>query len=93
MLKFPKTSERLPPKCYISFIIQLRFLQQYFPIPVLCNITRYYMAMRCPSNKEPLHSNGKLLGILCEKRQDAVVVMNNKHFITLVSVHIMVIAS
>ena len=51
------------------------------------------MAMRCPSNKEVVYLNGELLGILCEKRQDAVVVMNNKHFITLVSVHITVIAS
>ena len=27
-----------------SIIIQLIFLQQYFPIPVPCNITRYYTA-------------------------------------------------
>ena len=26
---------------YYIFIIQLIFLQQYFPIPVRCNITRY----------------------------------------------------
>ena len=37
-------------------------------------------------------STGELLGTLCEKRHDAVVVMDNKHFITLVSVHIAVIA-
>ena len=36
-------------------------------------------------------SNGKLLGTLCEKRHDAVVVMDNKHFITLVSVHIAIL--
>ena len=41
---------------------------------------------------EPMRSNGELLGILCEKRHDTVVVMDNKHFITLVSVHITVIA-
>ena len=69
MLKFPKTSECLPPRCYISFIIQLRFLQQYFPIPVPCNNTWYCMAMRCPSNKEVVYLNGELLGILCEKRK------------------------
>ena len=27
--------------CIYIFIIQLIFLQQYFPIPVPCNITRY----------------------------------------------------
>ena len=27
------------------FIIQLIFLQQYFPIPVPCNITRYCMGV------------------------------------------------
>ena len=39
-----------------------------------------------------MHSNGELLGTLCEKRHNAVVVMDNKYFITLVSVHIAVIA-
>ena len=36
-----------------------------------------------------VHSNGELLSTLCEKRHDAVVVMD---FITLVSVHVAVIA-
>ena len=27
--------------CIYTFIIQLIFLQQYFPIPVPCNITQY----------------------------------------------------
>ena len=39
-----------------------------------------------------MHSNGKLLDTLCEKRHHAVVVMDNKYFITLVSVHIAVVA-
>ena len=39
-----------------------------------------------------MRSNGELLGTLWEKRHDAVVVMDNKYFITLVSVHIAVIA-
>ena len=38
-----------------------------------------------------MRSNGELLGTLCEKRHDAVVVMDNKYFITLVSVHITIL--
>ena len=85
---------------YAVFIIQLIFLQQYFTIPVQCNITRYCtgviaQALRLYTRDilatkvlEPVRSNGEFLGTLCEKRHDAVVVMDNKHFITLVSVHI-----
>ena len=52
---------------------------------------------RYPSNQgvlqlEPVHLNSELLGTLCEKRHDAVVVTDNKYFITLISVHITVIA-
>ena len=40
-----------------------------------------------------MHLNGELLGTLSGKRQDAALVyMDNKHFITLVSMHIMIIA-
>ena len=55
--------------------------------------TRWY-----PSNYDVLYvelvhvHDGELLGTLCDKRHDAVVVMDNKYFITLVSVHITVIA-
>ena len=34
-------------KIIIKFIIQLIFLQQYFPIPVPCNITRYCTGSYC----------------------------------------------
>ena len=63
-----------------------------------CNITQYCTgviaragATQYPSNYdvEPARLNDELLGTLCEKRHDAVVVMDNK---TLVSVHIAVIA-
>ena len=54
-----------------------------FYYPRLCGILATTMWM---------HSNSELLGTLCEKRHDAVVVMDNKYFITLVSVHIAVIA-
>ena len=41
-----------------------------------------------PSNHdvEAIRSNNELLSTFCEKRNDAAVVMGNKHFITLVSV-------
>ena len=75
--------------CY-AFIIQLIFLQQYFLIPVSCNITQYCMGpgvMRYPSNHnvELVHSNGKLLGTSCEKGHDAVVVMDNKYLLAYIS--------
>ena len=59
---------------------------------------QYYTAMQYPSNHnvvklDAVCSNSELIGILCEKRHDAVVVIDNKHFITRVSVHILVIAS
>ena len=41
---------------------------------------------------ELVRLNSELLGTMCKKRHDAVVVMVNKHFITLVSVQIVVIA-
>ena len=36
--------------------------------------------------------NSELLGTLCEKRHDTVVVMDNKYFLTVVSMHIIVTA-
>ena len=44
-------------------------------------------AMRYPSNHnvELVHSNGKLLGTLCEKGHDAVVVMDNKYLLAYIS--------
>ena len=41
-----KASDLLP-SLIIRFIIQLIFLQQYFPIPVPCNITRYSTGSYC----------------------------------------------
>ena len=38
-----------------------------------------------------MRSNCELLDTLCEKRHDTAVVMDNKYFITLVSVHIAII--
>ena len=49
-----------------------------------CNIVRSLFITQ--------ESISKLLGTLCEKRHDAVVVMDKKYFITLISVHIAVIA-
>ena len=46
------------------------------------------MQYPCNQGVEPVRSNGELHGALCEKRQDAVVVMDNKYFITLVSVRL-----
>ena len=35
-----------------------------------------------------MSSNSELLGTLCGPRQDAAPVMDNEHFVTLVSVHV-----
>ena len=39
-----------------------------------------------------IRSNGRLLYTLCEKRHNAVAVMDNKYFITLITMHIAVVA-
>ena len=62
-----------------TFIIQLIFLQQYFSIPVLCNIMIVILL-------QSMCLSSELLGTLCEKKHNAIVVMDNKYFITLVRV-------
>ena len=69
----------------VHFIIQLIFLQQYFSIPVPRNIMIVILL-------QSMCLNSELLGTLCEKKHDATVVMDNKYFITLISMHIVIIA-
>ena len=42
--------------------------------------------MQYPSNHDA-HLNGELLDTLCEKRHNAVVVMDNKYYFTLEGAH------
>ena len=90
----------------ILFIIRLIFLQQYFPILVLCNITRYCMArvlLHGPwgyaVSKQPRCALIRINAF--ERRVTWYSVweetrccsgMDNKHFITLVSMHIAIIS-